>query len=51
MDLKEAGWEILGRSNLAKDRNKGQAVVNMVRCGNIWLAQQMLLSEEEHCSF
>ena len=50
MDLIKPGWQIVERSNLAKDRDKGRAVVKKVRYGNIWLAERLLLYEE-HCSF
>ena len=46
MDLREAGWQIVERSNLAKDRDKRRAVVKKVRYGNIWLAERLLLYEE-----
>jgi hypothetical protein len=30
MDVKEIGWEVMDWVNLAQDRDKWQAVVNMV---------------------
>jgi len=50
MDLKEAGWEIVDRSNLAADRDTGR-LLSTREVGKIWIAEQLLVSEEEPCSF
>ena len=56
-DIKEIEWEGMDWINLAQDRDKWQAVVNVVmklqvhiRLGISWLAKQLLASPEGPCS-
>ena len=56
-DIKEIEWEDMGWINLAQDRVKWQAVVNVVMkfqvhimLGISWLAKELLASPEGLCS-